>query len=190
MINEIIRSRCGGKVERCHTIPHNGSYNNAAHSWGVAMLMYYIWPEDFPRLAIYCLSHDIGEGWMGDVPAPALWAMGKAREHFDNMEGDLQEAAGCPREDALLPEDLAKLKACDRLELYIWCREQMAMGNMYVKDCEKALRFYFRDNPLPEPAMSLCADLIGMKDEAYTPTQQGVVQELMDIRNGRLKQTG
>ena len=80
VLRNIIQSRCGGRVERCHVIPHLGSYSNASHSWGVAMLMHYLWPKDFPRLAIYCLSHDIPEAWTGDIPAPVAWAVPELKE--------------------------------------------------------------------------------------------------------------
>jgi len=177
--DKIIKSRCGGRVERCHTMPHHGSYSNASHSWGVAMLMHYLWPEDFPRLAIYCLSHDIGEGWVGDIPAPTYWAIPGLREQLGKIEGDLVEEAGCPREDGLAPEDFAKLKACDRLELYIWCCEQQDMGNNFVLDCMGALTKYFHENPMPEPAQELFKTIQGSLG-LMVPVQQGVVQRIVN----------
>lgn len=181
VITQIIRSRCGGRVERCHTIPHQGSYSNAAHSWGVAMLMWYLFPQDYPRLSIYCLTHDIGEGWTGDVPAPALWAVTGMRESFSALEGELQEMAGVPREDSLSDEDMRKLKACDRLELYIWCREQLLRGNQFVKDCILALEVYFAENPLPYPAAVVYSELQRMDDTLLLPQQQGIIQSLVEL---------
>lgn len=183
IFDKIIRSRCGGRVERCHTIPHHGSYNNAAHSWGVAMLMYYLFPEDYPRLSIYCLTHDIGEGWMGDVPAPALWAVDGLRQVWGDLEADLIEIAGCPSEKDLSKEDLLKLKTCDRLELYLWCKEQEALGNLFVQDCITALSNYFVKGETYHPA---AADLLIAiergKPKDFTPNQQGVVQRLVSVK--------
>lgn len=175
MLRNIIQSRCGGRVERCHTIPHLGSYSNASHSWGVAMLMYYLWPDDFSRLAIYCLSHDIPEAWVGDIPAPVMWALPELKKALGAIEEDLAHEVGIPCETDLSPDDFAKLKACDRLELYIWCKEQWMLGNRYVADCMKALEDYFSKNPLPQPAKELYEKIV---EHHMMPEQQGVVQRV------------
>jgi 5'-deoxynucleotidase YfbR-like HD superfamily hydrolase len=143
--------------------------------------MYYLFPEDYPRLSIYCLTHDIGEGWMGDVPAPALWAVEGVQQIWGYLENDLIELAGCPRVDELSPEDLKKLKACDRLELYIWCKEQLLIGNQYVLDCIKALDESFLANELPYPAYTFYRELKNAKDFQFLPEQQGIVKRLTDV---------
>lgn len=180
ILNNLVKARCGGKVERCHTIPHMPGYTNAAHSWGVAMLMFYLFPEDFPRLSIYCLTHDIGEGWTGDIPAPALWAIQEVRNRLESVENSLIEAAGCPRVDQLTKEDHEKLKICDRFELYLWCREQRNLGNLYVNDCIAALEEYFKDLPMSENIRKFCNKMLRRASEHYLPEQQGVVQELFN----------
>lgn len=182
LLENIVKSRCGGRVERCHTIPHHGSYSNAAHSWGVAMLMYYLFPEDYPRLSIYCLTHDIGEGWMGDIPAPAKWALGDAAKVIEGIENDLIEEAGCPREDSLSSADLEKLKTCDRLELYIWCHEQCDLGNTNVWDCIAALEEYFNKGNLHMDALELYEEIRKGGQGIFLADQKGIIQELIDGR--------
>jgi len=140
--------------------------------------MYFLWPEDFGRLGIYCLTHDIGEGWTGDIPAPVFWAVKGLKDQIGAIEGALVKAAGCPDENELPKEDFAKLKACDRLELYLWAREQEAMGNQFVWDCLNALRGFFKENPLPDRAQALFKAL--EEQEILTPRQQGVVQEIVN----------
>lgn len=175
--DQLIQSRLGGAVERCHSIPHTGTYSVAAHSWGVAMLMHAIYPEDFPRLAIHCLSHDVPEGWVGDIPAPTMRYVPGLREALHRLEGDLNRSLGLPGEDELPPDDLAKLKACDRLELALWAREEMAKGNQYAGDCLKELQRYFSEQPLEARAAKFAVKLLALDP---VPRQAGVVKALVE----------
>lgn len=175
IVTNLVQSRCGGRVERCHAIPHATSYNNAAHSWGVAMLMYYLWPADFPRLAAVCLSHDLPEAWVGDVPAPTMNFVPGLRQQLGWIEDNLSERMGLPRLDALPKDDLEKLKTCDRLELYLWCREQMLMGNRFAEETLKELEYYFTNLiQLPAPADEFLAYIQGSE---LLPVQAGVMRE-------------
>lgn len=155
-LHRIQRIRAGGAVERCHTIKHIGTYSVAEHSWGVAVLMYILWPVDFPRLAIYCLAHDVPEHWVGDVPATVkAWEAG-IKESFDDMEARIFEWLNLPNDTLDLSyEDRAKLKACDQLELYFWAREQELMGNRFAYCVVKALDRFFEERPLFGPAIEL-----------------------------------
>lgn len=172
---DVIQSRCGGAVERCHGIRHQGSYSNAAHSWGVAMLMWYLWPEDFPRLGIYCLTHDVPEAWVGDVPAPTCRYVPDLKPNLAKLEDELNRSMGLPPEGELGELDHAKLKACDRLEFYLWCREQLTMGNQMAQEGLTEIRRYFREVPLPERAEHLLEALDAME---VLPVQAGVVKGL------------
>lgn len=175
IVLRVVNSRGGGKVERCHAVPHLGSYNNAAHSWGVAMLLHYLFPEDFPRLVIYALSHDVPEFWVGDIPAPTLRYTVGVREQLADLEARISNTLGLPAEAGLMPEDLAKLKACDRLELWLWCREEQLRGNMFVDECLSELERYFVEAPLPEVARRF---LQTAQENELLPRQQGVVKAM------------
>jgi 5'-deoxynucleotidase YfbR-like HD superfamily hydrolase len=178
LVEDIIQSRSGGKVERCHAMPKHGSYNNAQHQWGVAMLMYYLWPEDFGRLGIYCLTHDVAEAWVGDVPATTLRYVPGLRQRLGDIESTLNRNLGLPGENELGPEDHAKLKACDRLELYLWCREQIDLGNKFAQEFINELSHFIRENPLPEVAQALFEDLEGR--DSVVARQAGVMREVME----------
>jgi hypothetical protein len=99
----IVQSRSGGRVERCHGLPHLGTYSNATHQWGVAMLMHYIWPDDFPRLALVCLTHDVPEAWVGDIPAPTCRYTPGLKESLSAAEGNINKDLLLPAEDELDP---------------------------------------------------------------------------------------
>jgi len=177
IVDCVIQSRSGGKVERAHGIPHQGSYNNAAHSWGVAMLMYYIFPEDFPRLVLQCLSHDVPEAWVGDIPAPVGRYVPGLKSRLSEIEGSLNHSIGLPAEDDLDEEDFAKLKACDRLEFYLWCREQGCRGNLYAQESQNEIERYFVEVPLPERAQLFYTELQAC---SVVPRQAGVIKALCE----------
>ena len=175
LLQQIRESRIGGRVERCHGVPHLGSYSNAAHQWGVAMLMWYIWPEHFHRLVLHCLSHDVPEGWLGDIPAPTLRFVPGVRGRLEPLEAQINDELGLPAENALSAEDLERLKACDRLELYLWCQDQQDLGNKNVDTTINELEHYFKIKPLPEPARLLFEEMRDIPRER----RRGVVRSLV-----------
>lgn len=175
--NNVIQSRLGGKVERCHNVPHVGSYSDAAHSWGVAMLMWYLWPEDFPRLGIYCLTHDVPEGLVGDVPAPTGRYVPGLKDSLTALETKVNRSLGLPPEAELDPEDYAKLKACDRLEFWLWCQEQLLLGNQMVLDGAEEMERYFDEVPLPDRAQRLYEAL---RERGARPRWAGAMKELCE----------
>lgn len=155
-------ARLGGGVERCHIIPHIGSYNNAAHSWGVAMLMLQLWPEDFPRLAAYCICHDVPEAWVGDIPAHTKQRLPALGAALQELEDEVFTRLQLPSENELVGEDRLKLKACDALELYLWALEEIDQSNRHASEIVVKLESWF-DNAehraLPQEAFMLYKNL-------------------------------
>lgn len=149
---KVLHSRGGGAVQRCHVIRHSGSYSVAEHSWGVAMLVYYLFPEQFERLAIFALVHDIPEYLVGDVPSTV-----KSSSSTSMLEDEINTAFGLPRigSGGLTPYEQEILKACDKLDLYIWAREQQAFGSRWVDHFIVGLESQFTTQPLPWPAHEL-----------------------------------
>lgn len=193
LLNRIREIRMGGAVERCHTVRHLGSYSVAAHSWGVAVLMYVLWPEDFPRLAIYCLVHDVPEGWVGDAPATIKAYNSVIKAEYTKMERGLFNRLQLPNDAYISPEDRAKLKACDHLELYLWADEQWKLGNHYVHAVIEALNGFFKESPLPEPALSVYRDLyqaLVWDDDILTRVRVVSLPSITERILKRLKQFG
>lgn len=174
----IVQSRAGGKVERCHGILHHGSYSNASHQWGVAMLMHYLWPDDFPRLALACLSHDVPEAWFGDIPAPTCRYAPGLKATLDTAEGRLNQSLLLPAEHELEASDYAKLKCCDRLEFWLWCCEQELMGNLFAQEGKKEIERYFQEAPLLPEAKELYDCMKGMD---LLPVLSGVVKKAFGV---------
>lgn len=159
LVDRLRNIRLGGRVERCHAVPHHGSYSNAAHSWGVAMVLWVLWPEHFPRLGIYCLAHDIPEFIVGDIPAPTLRFNPEMREMIQPLESLVAAGLQVPSEHDLSEEDMAILKVCDRLELYFWANEQMLMGNQWAEPLRLELEYYLEKVGMPMKAATLYEQL-------------------------------
>lgn len=116
------------KVERAHTLPHHGSYTNGQHQYDAVMLLFELYPgEPSMNLVKAVLTHDLGERWCGDVPAPAKWSDGEFAKRIDLLEQRCRRALGY--DIPLTPDEQNWLKAVDTVELLLWAKEQIAMGN-------------------------------------------------------------
>jgi HD domain-containing protein len=143
VLYNVLQARAGGAVERCHTVRHHGSYTVAEHSWGVAMLLLQLYPEQFPILVKYALIHDVPEGLTGDIPSTAKGEDGA-------LDNAILESFELP-----LLSDFKHhpgwhliLKSCDRLDLYLWAREQVALGNVFANEIINNLEARFTsDDP-------------------------------------------
>ena len=178
IIRKIIDCRAGGRVERCHGLTHLKNYTVASHSWGAAMLLYYLWPNDFPRLAAHVLAHDVNEYLLGDIPAPVKKYCSEAMHNELGLIGDkINHELGLPCEmDMLNRDDTNKVRACDYLEFYLWCREEMALGNTLIEQGVHEIVEYLGEAPLPQPADEIFADLCAMDIQ---PRQAGRIKEIL-----------
>lgn len=144
---QIVRMRTGGHVRRCHGILHNGEYRVDSHSWGVAMLMWALWPEDFQRLSIYCLTHDAAEAWVGDIPATTKRYNDAIRTGVHELEARVNTFLGVPDEAELSDIDREKIKNCDLLELYLWTCEQVHAGNRHAMCVKQTVEDFIDEKP-------------------------------------------
>lgn len=123
-------SRKGGRVRRFHTEPFIGEQNNAHHSHGVALIVHYLHPEASKNLIIAALTHDIEEGYLGDMPGqvkhfhkPLKKAMNDAEKKYRKLHGlDIK----------LSKKEQVILKWADTIELLFTCYDQIKLGNINV----------------------------------------------------------
>lgn len=154
IVKRIIAAREAGNVERCHTMPHLGSYSNAKHQWGCAILYLQLHPDPRMETLTAILTHDLGERWVGDIPAPTKWALSHdAMGQVDSLEAScLRRLCFVPAE-LLPPEERAWWKAVDLLDLWLWCHEQLNMGNMAASRIIDNVAIHMKDHmdklPLP-----------------------------------------
>ncbi len=150
LYSNILQSRAGGAVQRCHTIRHQGSYSVAEHSWGAAMLLWYLYPSEAKRLVFFILAHDVPEGLTGDVPSTA-------KGTDDGLDHHINREFGLPAMADVGEREHHILKSVDQLELYMWGKEQVAQGNLYANEIIRNLDATFRDparNALEKTAMA------------------------------------
>jgi len=177
----IVQTRAGGAVERCHVIGSrkHGSYTNSQHQWGVAMLLWHLYPEYFNALVSVALSHDVPEFVFGDAPATTKRVVPGLRDQLAALEGEYNNSIGLPAEEGLTEVEGAVVKSCDRLELWLWCREQLLMGNQFVIEFIEELERWFAEPGYLEPRAyaywEMVRDGLGPSSNMM-PTVAGVVK--------------
>jgi len=130
-LSAVLELRRAGRVQRCHGIPHHGSYSVAEHTYQMLHLLMSLCPKPSKALIEAVLYHDSAELELGDTPRPAKTRfpdLGKAvAKAEDVVNGELSVM-----QDRLLPSELSWLRALDVLELAMWCLDQLDMGNKNV----------------------------------------------------------
>lgn len=143
-VTQVLRAREGGNVYRCHGIPHLDEYTVGKHTFDMLLLLDALHPAPTVDLFLAILRHDLHERYMGDIPGrikvslPALHKAWKEATALIVQELEDDSAA------RLSEEDRAWLDALDKLELLLWCHDQLAQGNKNVtrvlQDVENRLR--------------------------------------------------
>lgn len=143
-VNRVKFAREGASVRRMHTSPIIREYTNGLHSFNMLSMLFILHPTPYfcQRLAWAILQHDIPERLTGDVPAPAKWYGIINAEETDNVERSVNLSVfGEHCADGLTVAEEAWLKSLDLLEFYLFCRDEVALGNsnmqLKVNDCEK-----------------------------------------------------
>jgi 5'-deoxynucleotidase YfbR-like HD superfamily hydrolase len=144
-----------GSVKRYHTYPIIGDNSVGHHQWNVAMLILQLHPAPRTNLIAAALTHDLGERWTGDLPAPIKLQLSAAcLAEIEAAEVRGQEQLGLAPD--LTADELMWLKACDTFECYIFASEQIeGLGNVYVAEIQANAARYIREGykakrvPLP-----------------------------------------
>lgn len=136
LTEELIQNACGttdrlalllrgGGVRRYHAHPGIAPQSVAEHSWRVAVLCAYLWP-DRPQLVTAALYHDVAEGLFGDLPAPAKRALPPAAaDALAEIETEYERYLGIERHaGSLCVEDYRRLKIADYTELCLHVYEK------------------------------------------------------------------
>lgn len=121
--------REAGAVARCHTFPHCGDYSVGQHSWDAASLLLALHPHPTIALVKAVLWHDVAERWTGDVPAVAKWRSPELVDALALAEARVFDALGIQPLDGLTLNEQIWLHAVDKLELWLWCKDQLQLGN-------------------------------------------------------------
>lgn len=149
--------REAGKIERCHTIPHHGTYTTGQHCHDMLSLLFALHPEPSMDLVRAIQTHDVGERWIGDIPGPAKYTNHKMSETADEAEFDCRYSIGVI--STLTRQESEWLKALDKIELWLWAKDQVALGNKNVDEVLTLVEGYILGcDWIPEPCMVFVRD--------------------------------
>jgi 5'-deoxynucleotidase YfbR-like HD superfamily hydrolase len=123
--------REAGQIERCHLWPKVRPYNNAAHTYGVCVILRLLWPDD-RHLLDFAMFHDVPERKTGDIASPTIGRIPGLVNALEAEERGVFKALALPDEHALSDDDWDKLRAADSLDLWLWTFEEEALGNQVV----------------------------------------------------------
>ena len=151
--------RESSRVERFHTMPHHGSYTLGQHQYDMAMLLLVLKPDASKQLLVAVLTHDVGERWVGDVPATTKRLDPELAKRLEALE------ARCLKRMQLLDYHLALsevertwLQTLDRVELLLWSKDQAAMGNYAAVPVVKRLCAWLSEHKIPAEVASFLKD--------------------------------
>lgn len=157
--------REGGAVERAHTLPHHGSYSVGKHSFDAVNLLLVLHPNPSMNLVKAILWHDVAERYTGDIPATAKWSDGELAKRLQLLEQRIERVLGI--DIHLTPEERCWLKAVDRIELLLWAKDQLAMGNQNAMALVGNLAVWFGTNEIPKE----CVDFVSQHNWSRTPDE-------------------
>ena len=130
--------RTSSYLKRYHTLPSHEHQTIAHHSWNVAALVQFMWPDCRKDLILAALYHDVPEALTGDIPAPFKWANPDISEILERAEKQFLEKYGLGTD--LTDAEKRMLSIADTLELVLYCQEQVSMGNqIYALSMQRGL---------------------------------------------------
>ena len=121
--------RKGGATQRWHTKQPVRSQSVAEHSFHAALLAMALWGENASAALLrWCLTHDLAEFVVGDVPSPTRRALPELEQSYRHAERLVEEALGVERYTQLPPDDAIRAKLLDLLEVVFYAGEQVRLG--------------------------------------------------------------
>lgn len=130
----------GGHTRRFHTVNTIQTNSVGHHSFGVALLCYFLTGRNPSRqLLMAALTHDMAEQFTGDMPAPAKRAMG-IRESFGAIEEHALQTLhlSFPLDSG----DSMILKMADVLDGMLFCITERRLGNVGIEGAYNNFRGY------------------------------------------------
>jgi 5'-deoxynucleotidase YfbR-like HD superfamily hydrolase len=138
-----------GAVRRFHATPILQHYDIAQHCWRMGMLLDVLHPGPSQRLRRAVMFHDSAERWTGDVPATAKWWVVPGIDSW-LRQAELRILTTLGVHVDLTNEEHAWLKALDLLELYLFCLDEINLGNTNVTPVATVCRETLRKDWVPQ----------------------------------------
>lgn len=142
--------------ERLSGVPHHRGYNLLEHGMVVGMLFRWFASEEDIAYDITIfdkvLLHDIAESITGDCPYPVknfdsetAYFWDKLETHICGADSFLKNYTDAAFKEAFSPMQFKLFKICDYLDLWIFCKQEVAMGNTskgligVIENCERLI---------------------------------------------------
>ncbi len=154
-IDLVLRCREAGHVMRCHTIRTNSYHDVAQHTYNVMVLLHALHPCPSSVLVKAVLYHDVQERWTGDVPAGLRYFAPEVRTGFKKAEKVVNEKLRIPMPDFLIEHSQKWLTALDQLEFWLWCHDEIHLGNEHAKPYLQTMDEWFLINKYDIPSECL-----------------------------------
>ena len=151
---DIMRSKyLAGCIKRYSTWPMIHSQTVGHHCWRVACIFVEVFGLPRAEVLYYCLHHDSGELFAGDLPYGAKSGVPGLKEKMVEAE-----SIGLKNLNIQLPEiteeERIKIKICDLLEMWETGMHEQKLGNSYadpiVNDTMVAVRQLAMDSSLTQ----------------------------------------
>lgn len=120
-----------GRTIRFHTIRFMRFQNVAEHSWNVAQIIRYVWPDCSKELILAALDHDVAERWSGDIPSPFKQMVPEIRPILDKFEKEKNLDLGLMCSTSLTEQEKKQLLIADIIDFILACRDEFMMGNTH-----------------------------------------------------------
>lgn len=169
-------NRSAGNTRRFHSEEWVGVPQTVgAHSWAVAqILLFVLGPTGLSMELLHAaLCHDMAERFLGDVPAPAKWALNAG--NYDKVENCILESMGVG-DRGLTDLDRSYLKAADFLEACFAAFEQRLMGNRLLEQVFERLAARERKNHALLDCHPRFRELYSQLTVAYRGTDNTLVE--------------
>jgi len=158
VLENVLRFREAGAVERGHTVRHTPGYTVGKHSFDMVLLLDILHPNPPVELYQACIRHDLHERWTGDLPSPvkkldpelgaATASAAELVEEIVGIEYDLNSA------------NEKWLKALDLLEFHLWTLDELNAGNDHVRRCADDSAEGLREMDLPKEIEAFFCELV------------------------------
>jgi len=149
--------RDAGAVKRYHVKRTQRTQTIAEHTFGMLMLVKQVNRTCTKNLMCAVLHHDLPELFTGDIPAPIKRVHPELGPLMDSIEEDL---APLYQDFQLTVPEAILLKWADRMELVLWCLEEVRLGNWYCRAVVARGLGWILAAKMPDNAQALTAEVI------------------------------
>lgn len=154
--------RDAGAIKRYHVKRTLRQQTVAEHTFGVLMLVKQVAVMSLSHqdlVAVYetIMHHDLPELFTGDVPAPIKRAHPELGPLLDRIESELHPLY---QDYQLEPHMVSLCKWADRMELVLWCLEEVRMGNTFCTQTVRRGLGWILASHIPDCAKTLTNEVV------------------------------